>query len=212
MSSLKHTKKLQVRIIQTTATKPKAKLLYLSGYAREGDGTFDALFSKSTIENNFKELFRLNNIETFAAEYDRTDTHEVVFNTAKKFVIENNIDYVFGFCYGSFPVLHCCVNTQVKGAILLDTSTTVPDWSNEAITSNLTERTPRIALDKIQCPVKLFYSEWGSANNHLNKPNGLQAKYIKNISVEVIPNSTHAIMLEEQRFTLMNKIMEFIDA
>lgn len=201
-----------MRIIRTVAPNPKAKLLYLSGYAREGDGTFDALFSKSTIENNFRDLFLSNDIETFAAEYDRTDTHFEVFNKARSLVVQHNIDYVFGFCYGSFPALHACVKTNVKGAILLDTSTTVPSWSQTAITSKLTKPIPRIVFQHINCPVKLFYSQWGNENNNLGSKNSLQTQYIKNLSVEVIPNSTHAIMLEDQRFTLMNKIMEFIDA
>lgn len=198
-----------MKIIQTSCDSPKAKLLYLSGFAQPNDGTFDALFSKSTLENNFRQLFHSHSVETYACEYSKTDTHFEVYNKARNFVIKNDIDFVFGFCYGSFPALHCAVKTTVKGVILLDTSTEIPEWSNRGITANLCKPTPPINMDFINCPVKLFYSEWGNANKN---ERGLNTKYLKNLSVEVIPDSTHAIMLEPQRITLMNKIMEFIDA
>lgn len=200
-----------MRIIRTKCNNPKAKLLYISGYAQEGDGTFDALFSKTTIENNFRELFSANEIETFACEYDKTDTHFEVFNKVRKCVVDNDIDFIFGFCYGSFPALHACVKTNVRGAILLDTSTKLPEWSSRGITANLTKPIPMIALPHVKCPVKLFYSEWGF-NNRVLTENRLKTEYIQNIEIEVIENSTHAIMLEPQRFLLMEKIMEFIDA
>ena len=200
-----------MRIIKTPVNNQKAKLFYLSGYAQEGDGTFDALFSKSTLKQNFKELFYDRNIETHACEYDTSDTHFEVFNKAREYVIKNQIDFVFGFCYGSFPGLHCAVKTNVKGVILLDSSTKVPDWSETGITKNLTKPIPMIMMPHINCPVKLFYSEWG-ASNKIETEKRLKTEYIKNIDIEIIKDSTHAIMLEPQRFTLMNKIMEFIDA
>lgn len=201
-----------MKIIQTSCDNPKAKLLYLSGFAQPNDGTFDALFSKTTLEDNFRQMFHSHGIETFACEYSKTDTHFEVFNKARNFVTKNDIDFVFGFCYGSFPALHCAVKTNVKGVILLDTSTKIPEWSENGITANLCKPTPMIQMDNINCPVKLFYSEWGSANNSLGTKNGLNTKYLKNLDIETIPDSTHAIMLEPQRFALMNKIMEFIDA
>jgi len=200
-----------VRIIQTKCNNPKAKLLYLSGYAQEGDGTFDALFSKTTLKENFKDLFYQNNIETYACEYDRTDNHFSVFNKSREFVVKNKIDFIFGFCYGSFPALHCAVKTDVKGVILLDTSTKVPEWSSTGITANLTKPIPMIPLGDVNCSVKLFYSEWGF-NNKIKTENRLKTEYIKQLDVETIDNSTHAIMLEPNRFELMNKIMEFINA
>lgn len=200
-----------MRIIPTLHPTHKYKLLYVSGYAQEGDGTFDALFSKTTITDNFKELFYKNEIETYACEFSKTDTHFSVYHKCREFVIKNKIDFVFGFCYGSFPSLYSAIDSSVKGVILLDTSTTPPVWSNRGITSNLTKPIPPIKLDSITCPVKLFYSEWG-VNNKINTFNKLQTEFIKTLDVEVIPNSTHAIMLEPQRYILMDKIMEFINA
>lgn len=202
-----------MRIIPTLHPTHKYKLLHVSGYAQdlEGNGTFDALFSKTTITDNFKELFYKNEIQTYACVFSKTDTHFSVFNKCREFVIKNKIDFVFGFCYGSFPCLYSAIGSSVKGVILLDTSTTPPVWSDQGITANLTKPIPPIKLDSITCPVKLFYSEWGF-NNKINTPNRLQTEFIKNLDVEVIPNSTHTIIVEPQRYILMNKIMEFINA
>jgi hypothetical protein len=88
----------------------------------------------------------------------------------------------------------------------------MPKYEYDTATKNelISEPPLPTPLDKILFNVNIFLS--AENENSEKDMRGLKYRHIKNKQIQVIPNSTHWIMIEPARYTLANKILEIMNA
>lgn len=182
---------------------------------------YKTMFDLDMKEDSIGDILYDAGIEVISVDYDFYDEHSTVYSRAKELVLEHAPDFVMGYCYGSFPAAHCvgnaklilldpCVNSTFDTSRVVDidafTSQMHMDimWKNENLS---TSKPPSIPIDTIRSKVNIFLSE----DNKLSTK-GLQYKFFRNKHVEVIPQSSHLIMVEPARYTLVNHILKVMNA
>lgn len=163
----------------------------------------------------FSILLNQVGIDTVAVDWEKTDTHESIWESTKKLTLDYKPDYLFGYCYGSFVCVNAW-NPTIKGIIMLDPSSEKKDLScifprNEDVINrnmNILKPIPRIPIDKVKCKVDIIYTSEG----YLNRIDGMQTKFFKNKKEHIIPDTHHKIMCDNDNVKLLKIITEIVNA
>ena len=176
-------------------------------------------------EESFGDILFNAGVEVMAVDWDMGDTHQEIYDKAKELKETYNPDYIMGYCYGAFPAMHCCGDKPVflldpcaknsfpENSKIVDMEVFMPKYRYDTDTKNTTIGTPPlpIQLDKIKQRINIFVTV-ENQNSEQENERGARYRFLKNKNVQLIPDSTHWIMIEPARYTLANKILEIMNA
>jgi hypothetical protein len=183
------------------------------------------MFSPTVIPDSVEDLLFASGMDVVSVDYDINDTHETILPATKE--LANDADYIFGYSYGCIAAVNA-VNERTKGFILLDPSPIPNDkqaryFQEEFFkdlleqdlktrNTNFTAKPPKFEHEVAYgCNLLVVLSEYCHNNNKLNTPEGMFLNSYRNKTVEVIKDSSHYVMIEQGRYELVNKIINFIN-
>jgi len=181
------------------------------------------MFNLKMKEESFGDILYNAGVDVTAVDHDQFDTHELIYKTAKQVERDFKPDFVMGYCYGAFSAAHCAKTGLIlldpcakpcspENSSIVDMDAFMPKYEYDTATKNelISEPPLSIPLDKIAFKVNIFLSV--ENKNSEEDMRGLKYRHIKNKEIQVIPDSTHWIMVEPARYTLANKILEIMNA
>jgi hypothetical protein len=210
-----------VQIHRRTQSNSKHKLLYLGGATWK----YKTMFSPIVIPDSVEDLLFASGMDIISVDYDITDTHETVLPATKE--LAKDVDYIFGYSYGCIAAVNA-VDKNTKGFILLDPSPIPNDKQTryfqeelfkdllecdlKSRNTNFSSKPPKFEHESAyDCNLLVVLSEYCYNNNKLNTPEGMFLNSYRNKTVEVINDSSHFVMIEQGRYELVNKIINFIN-
>jgi hypothetical protein len=184
---------------------------------------YESMFDLDMKEDSFGDILFNAGVDVVAVDYDQFDTHDQIYKQAITSEKLFKPDFVMGYCYGAFPAAHCSKSGLIlldpcakpclpENSSIVDMDSFMPKYEYDTVTSNklILEPTLPTPLDKILFNVNIFLS--AENENSEKDMRGLKYRHIKNKQIQVIPDSTHWIMIEPARYTLANKILEIMNA
>jgi hypothetical protein len=186
---------------------------------------YKSMFNLSMKEESFGDILYNAGVEVMAVDYDQFDSHEEIYSKAKELESQFKPDFVMGYCYGSFPASYCNSNkglilldpcarqSFVENSNIIDREAFIPLYQDDTEKKNQIISTPPlpVPLDKLTHRVNIFLSVENETSEQEDE-RGIKYRFIKNKKIQVIPNSSHWIMIESARYELANRILEIMNA